>query len=207
MLRKPKYYVVWKGRSPGIYDSWEACESQVKGFPGAQFKAFDSLEAARKAFEGTYEEHIQKARPLRQWLFAPEPPIIPSLCVDAACSGAPGPVEYRGVITETGEEVFHAGPFPGGTNNIGEFLAIVRGLEWLARRNLDWVVYSDSEVAIGWVRARKCNTDLPRTEENTMLFHLIAQAEERLKRFKVIRLRKWDTEAWGENPADFGRKA
>jgi len=205
-LRKQKYYVVWKGRQPGIYASWEECEAQVKGFSGAQFKAFDSLEAAQQAFSGTYEEQLEKARPVRRWLFALNPPIIPSLCVDAACAGSPGPVEYRGVLTETGEEMFRAGPFPGGTNNIGEFLAIVRGLEWLARRNLDWVIYSDSDTAIAWVRARKCNTNLPRTEENAMLFRLIARAEESLKHFKTIRIMKWDTEAWGENPADFRRK-
>lgn len=205
-MRKQKFYVVWKGRTRGIFTSWQECEAQVKGFEGAQFKAFDTHDAAKIALKGKFEDYKGRTQPVRQWLFVPNPPMLPSLSVDAACSGSPGPLEYRGVNTETGEEVFHAGPFPGGVNNIGEFLAIVRGLEWLARRKLDWVIYSDSHTAISWVRARKCNTALPRSASNAMLFQLIGRAEETLKDFKTIRLLKWDTDAWGENPADFGRK-
>lgn len=205
-MRKQKFYVVWKGRKPGIYTSWEDCEAQVKGFEGAQYKGFESREAAKIAFKGKFEDFKGKGQPVRQWLFTPNPPMLPSLSVDAACSGSPGPLEYRGVNTETGEQVFRAGPFPGGTNNIGEFLAIVRGMEWLARHKLDWVIYSDSDTAVAWIRARKCNTKLARTASNAMLFQLIARAEESLKNFKSFRIMKWDTKAWGENPADFGRK-
>jgi ribonuclease HI len=205
-MRKQKFYVVWKGRKPGIYTSWEDCEAQVKGFEGAQYKGFESREAAKIAFKGKYEDFKGRGQPVRQWLFTPNPPMLPSLSVDAACSGSPGPLEYRGVNTETGEQVFRAGPFPGGTNNIGEFLAIVRGMEWLARHKLDWVIYSDSDTAVAWIRARKCNTKLARTASNAMLFQLIARAEESLKNFRSFRIMKWDTKAWGENPADFGRK-
>ena len=41
-MRKQKFYVVWKGRKPGIYTLWDDCEVQVKGFDGAQYKAFES---------------------------------------------------------------------------------------------------------------------------------------------------------------------
>ncbi|RJP54919.1 MAG: ribonuclease H [Anaerolineaceae bacterium] len=205
-MRKQKFYVVWKGRKPGIYTSWADCEAQVKGFEGAQYKGFESREAAKIAFKGKYEDFKSRPSSVRQWLFTPNPPMLPSLSVDAACSGSPGPLEYRGVNTETGEQVFRAGPFPGGTNNIGEFLAIVRGMEWLARHKLDWVIYSDSDTAVAWIRARKCNTQLARTAQNAMLFQLIARAEESLKNFRSFRIMKWDTKAWGENPADFGRK-
>ncbi|MFZ5855925.1 MAG: viroplasmin family protein [Chloroflexota bacterium] len=205
-MRKQKFYVVWKGKKPGIYTSWADCEAQVKGFEGAQYKGFESREAAKIAFKGNYEDFKSKPHAVRQWLFTPNPPMLPSLSVDAACSGSPGPLEYRGVNTETGEQVFRAGPFPGGTNNVGEFLAIVRGMEWLARNKLDWVIYSDSDTAVAWIRARKCNTKLARTASNAMLFQLIARAEESLKNFRSFRIMKWDTKAWGENPADFGRK-
>jgi ribonuclease HI len=205
-MRKQKFYVVWKGRKPGIYALWADCEAQVKGFDGAQYKAFESREAAKLAFKGKYEDFKGKIQPVRQWLFTPNPPMLPSLSVDAACSGSPGPLEYRGVNTETGEQVFRAGPFPDGTNNVGEFLAIVRGMEWLARNKHDWVIYSDSDTAVSWIRARKCNTKLKRLPSNAMLFQLIARAEESLKDFRSFRIMKWDTKAWGENPADFGRK-
>ena len=205
-MRKQKFYVVWKGRKPGVYALWADCEAQVKGFDGAQYKAFESRESAKLALKGKYEDFKGKIQPVRQWLFTPNPPMLPSLSVDAACSGSPGPLEYRGVNTETGEQVFRAGPFPGGTNNVGEFLAIVRGMEWLARNKHDWVIYSDSDTAVSWIRARKCNTKLKRLSSNAMLFQLIARAEESLKDFRSFRIMKWDTKAWGENPADFGRK-
>jgi ribonuclease HI len=134
--------------------------------------------------------------------------------VDAACSGSPGRLEYRGVKTETGALVFKAGPFAEGTNNVGEFLAIVAALAWLKKEALPWPVYSDSETAIGWVSRRKCNTKLERTRANRPLFEMIARAEQDLVHSSpnppADRLRhavlKWDTAMWGENPADFGRK-
>ncbi|MFZ5909511.1 MAG: viroplasmin family protein [Chloroflexota bacterium] len=205
-MAKNRFYVVWKGRRPGIYTDWSACEAQVKGFPGAEYKSFGSREMAEAALRGRYADHIGKPPSQGLWLFAPHPPVIPSLCVDAACSGAPGPLEYRGVLTESGGQVFHAGPFADGTNNVGEFLALVQGMDWLAARGHNWPIYSDSANAIAWVKAGKCNTDLERLPSNRILFDLIAQAEETLKASKVFKVMKWDTEAWGEIPADFGRK-
>ncbi|MCE1155298.1 MAG: ribonuclease H, partial [Bacteroidales bacterium] len=43
--------------------------------------------------------------------------------------------------------------------------------------------------------------------ENAVLFDLIARAEKWLadNRYST-RIMKWQTEAWGEIPADFGRK-
>jgi len=57
--------------------------------------------------------------------------IIPSISVDAACAGNPGILEYQGVNTATKEVLFKRGPFPVGTVNLGEFLAIVHGLSYL----------------------------------------------------------------------------
>src|SRR5574342_1420483 len=111
-MAKQKYYVVWKGRKPGIYNSWAECEAQVKGYAGAEYKSFESRAAAEAAFRGAYEDYKGKPGTNQQWLFAPVKPMLPSVCVDAACSGSPGPLEYRGVLTESGEQIFHAGPFP-----------------------------------------------------------------------------------------------
>jgi ribonuclease HI len=205
-MPRQKYYVVWNGRKKGVYATWAECEAQVKGFVGAQYKAFESRALAETASKGKYEDHKSKPSAPRQWLFVPNPPMLPSLCVDAACSGVPGPLEYRGVITETGEQVFRAGPFPDGTNNVGEFLAIVRAMEWLAKRKINWPIYSDSETARTWVKAGRCRSKLARLPSNTMLFQLISRAEQTLTIFKTFRVLKWDTEVWGENPADFGRK-
>ncbi len=206
-MGKRKYYVVWQGRRPGVYATWAECEAQVKGYPDAKYKAFPTRAMAEAAFHGKSEDFIGQKENAQVWLLAPEPPLTPCLCVDAACSGVPGPMEYRGVRLPEGEQVFHQGPFPGGTNNIGEFLALVHALAWLNERRLDWPVYSDSHTALAWVRAGKCRTDVVRTPENAPLFALVARAEAWLAEHPVRNsLRKWDTQAWGEIPADFGRK-
>jgi ribonuclease HI len=205
-MAKQKYYVVWKGRCTGVFTNWTDCSAQVSGYPGAEYKSFDSLSAAESAFRGAYAAFKGKPASAGQWKMALTKPEIPSISVDAACSGVPGPVEWRGVETESGKQLFQFGPYPDGTNNIGEFLAIVQGLVWLTAQQLDWPLYSDSENAILWVKAKKCRTKLEQTGRNAPLFELIAHAEETLKVSKIFRVLKWDTEMWGENPADFGRK-
>jgi len=201
-----KYYVVWRGRAPGIYASWNECEAQVKGFPGAEYKSFESHEMAEAALRGHYADQVGKPGSQGLWLFAPYPPVLPSICVDAACAGSPGALEYQGVLTETGAQVFHAGPFPDGTNNVGEFLAIARAIAWLSGKGYAWPIYSDSANAIAWIKAGRCNTNLERRASNQRLFGLITEAEETLRTSKAFKVLKWDTHAWGEIPADFGRK-
>ena len=202
-----KYYVVWKGRKTGIFTTWADCETQVKGFTDARYKSFASREAAERALRGGYADYAGKPASSGDWLFAPNPPIAESYCVDAACSGSPGPLEYRGVETATGKQIFRMGPFAHGTNNVGEFLAIVHALEWLQKKGLSAPLYSDSETAIAWVRAGRCNTDLTADEKNAPLFELIERAEGWLEEHKVTtKILKWDTKAWGEIPADFNRK-
>ena len=134
-------------------------------------------------------------------------PILPALAVDAACSGNPGVMEFRGVIADTGTEVFHRGPFPEGTNNIGEFLALVLGLAYLKKYNLPWVLYTDSVTALAWVRQKKCKSKLDWNNENQELFFMVRKAEEWLRNNTWnTPIRKWETSLWGEIPADFGRK-
>jgi len=237
MSPKSKFYVVWKGRKTGIFTTWEECADQVKGFTGAEYKAFASRAAAERAFcaaptrQGDYRvgaahnEYAGKPASSGQWLFAPEPPIADrvgaaqSYCVDAACSGSPGRLEYRGVYTSTGKEIFRQGPYENGTNNVGEFLALVHALAWLkpsrccAQKGIAAPIYSDSETAIVWVKGKKCKTELVPDEQNTPLFELIARAESWLAESEVTNqvlpsrcCAKWDTEIWGEIPADFDRK-
>jgi len=207
-MNKPvKFYTVWQGRQPGVYTTWADCEAQVRGFPNAQFMAFRTRAEAEQALLGEYADYKGKSLINQQRLLEVGPPVLPSWSVDAACSGSPGPVEYRGVDVDSGRQVFHQGPFPNGTNNVGEFLAIVHALALLARKGSELPVYSDSESAIEWVKVRECRTTLARDEGNAELFALIARAERWLRDHRSPnRLLKWETEAWGENPADFGRK-
>ena len=212
-MAKYKYYVVWEGRARGIFDSWEACKEQVDNFKGAKYKSFDSLEAATEAFRNIPDDFSGVLRKIgersRDKLEAPRlsPEVIAdSLAVDAACSGNPGHMEYRGVDLRTGQEVFHYGPVRG-TNNIGEFLAIVHALALLERLQSPLAVYSDSRNALLWVEKKACRTKLARTAGTETLFQLIERAENWLRTHTwTTPLLKWDTKAWGEVPADFGRK-
>ncbi len=207
-MAKQKFYVVWQGRKPGIYTSWKECEAQVSGFENAQYKAFDSMVEAEKAFSDNPWKYFNiKKREPEQISFSVNQIIKESVAVDAACSGNPGKMEYRGVCVATGEEIFHFGPLEGGTNNIGEFLGIVHALALLKQQNNAIPVYSDSINAIKWVKKKKCNTKLKPTNENKYLFELISRAEKWLTENDYPNpIIKWETDKWGEIPADFGRK-
>jgi ribonuclease HI len=207
-MSKQKYYVVWKGRKPGIFTSWAETEKQVKGFAAAQYKSFDSQKEAEAAYRSEYVAFKGKPASQGKWKVASIKPVLPSICVDAACSGSPGILEYRGVYTDSQEEIFRVGPFPDGTNNVGEFLAIVHALTWLSKHEKYLPLYSDSRNAISWVYTGECKTQLKHTSRNAPLFAIIHSAENWLaeNELRDNAVLKWDTELWGENPADFGRK-
>lgn len=211
MKNTAKYYVVWKGKTPGVYRSWEDCKKEIEGFPDAVYKSFKDEMLARKAFSDGWEYYVGFDE--RKLTFDDSKralvgdPIAESLSVDAACSGNPGILEYRGVHTGSGRELFRMGPFPQGTVNLGEFLALVHGLALLKKKNSSIPVYTDSKTAISWVRKKKVNTKLEVNPTNQKLFELVNRALFWLKNNSwENRIIKWETEYWGEIPADFGRK-
>ena len=211
MAKKKKFYVVWKGKKPGIYESWDDCKAQIEGYKGAQYKSFQDFSEAKKAFNGNYLEYKGSSKGKKE-LSAEEllrigDPNYNSISVDAASSGNPGKMEYQGVDTKTKKVLFKQGPYAEGTNNIGEFLALVHGLAFLKQNKSGRSIYSDSRIAIGWVRKKKCGTKLKKNKRNAKLFELIERAEEWLKKNRYnTPIVKWETKAWGEIPADFGRK-
>jgi len=209
-MAKKKYYVVWSGVNPGIYSNWDQCKAQVFGFEKARYKSFSTLEEAEKAFAENPWKHLNSKltnRSNKTIALSSKEIIKESIAVDAACSGNPGLMEYRGVFVEDEIEIFHNGPLEDGTNNIGEFLAIVHALALLKKNNKNTPIYSDSVNAIKWVEKKKCNTKLKQTEKNFEIFNLIARAEKWLQQNTYPnQILKWDTKKWGEIPADFGRK-
>ena len=207
MARKKKFYVVWKGVNPGIYTSWTECQLQIKNYKGAMFKSFDTREEAEHALSSPAHSYLFSAKKQESSeAKLPDGFDMNCLAVDAACSGNPGPMEYRGVYLLTGQEVFHFGPMFG-TNNIGEFLAIVHALALMTQKGICIPIYSDSRNALNWVKQKHCKTKLERTPKTEVLFQLIERAEMWLKNNTfTIPLRKWETDQWGEVPADFGRK-
>lgn len=211
MAKKQKFYVVWEGREPGVFHSWEECYKQIKGFQGAVYKSFPTLEQAQKAFDGNSNDFIGKE--VLKKSFSDEElkqigkPVQESLSVDAACSGNPGVMEYRGVDTKSGIMLFSQGPYPHGTVNIGEFLAIVHGLAYLKQRNSNIPIYTDSQTAIKWVTAKQIKSKLERNQKSESLYKLVDRALNWLQNNSYNnRILKWNTAAWGEIPADYGRK-
>lgn len=315
-----KYYTVWVGREPGVYDNWDDAEEQVRNFPGARYKSFKTKEAAVAAFRGDDARELGAIiRRLRQpavritdpaassassassakpafkpaasasgrpaaaaaqrpatadmrvtgvkaassavlaqiaVLLAAHPEIDPyAWCVDASCMGNPGVMEYRGVELATGREIFRVG-FPKGTNNIGEYLAIVHALALMEKTGKWHNIYTDSKNALLWLRTRNPKTKLAVEPATARLHAVLSRATAWLKAhpgvprllFKspatrpeqpavrpaqpteadlfssqpaersgvaaerserpaaVPLLIKWDTEHWGEIPADFDRK-
>ncbi|OQA99396.1 MAG: Ribonuclease H [Bacteroidetes bacterium ADurb.Bin217] len=202
-----KYYVVWEGREKGVFSSWDICKSLIEGYKGAVYKSFESYEEAKKAFETQASQSIKKQNYSHVQRVTTAYPMQDSLSVDAACSGNPGDMEYRGVYVKTRQEVFRVGPLKEGTNNIGEFLAIVHGLAYLKKINSSIPIYTDSVTAISWIRNKHCKTTLQETVRNAQIFELIDRAEQWLQNNTYTTpIVKWDTKHWGEIPADFGRK-
>ena len=213
-MAKNKFYVVWQGRNPGIYSSWEACEKEISGFNGAKYKSFPNRLTAETAFrEGPDKYWGKEVTPLIDLSTAKEQPMSPIIAVDAACAGNPGKMEYQGVFVDfatqpaTRQHLFKSPVFEQGTNNIGEFLAIVHALALEKKKGWKLPIYSDSVNAQLWVRQKKCKTKLVRNAKNDYLFQLIERAEKWLNENPIeVPILKWKTEIWGEIPADFGRK-
>ncbi len=210
-MAKKKYYVVWDGRETGVFDSWQSCKKQVDAYPGAVYKSFGSEQEANEAYYEDSKQHVgnNKKRPQ---LTAEQKkkygePIQESISVDGASSSRGGMSEYRGVITSTGQEIFRMGPYPEGTNNLMEFLALVHALSYCKKNGILLPIYSDSRTAILWVRNKAIKTKQPRTDKNVKLFDLIDRALKWLNENDYSnKILKWETKAWGEIPADFNRK-
>lgn len=211
-MAKQKFYVVWEGKKPGIYTSWEECKRQVDGYAQARYKSYESRGEAEKAFQ---------AGAPKSWAGKPKspsvkPPSAPpadadidydSLSVDVGTRGNPGPVEYKGVDTRTGEILFHVGPIENGTNNLGEFIAIVHGLAYLKNLGSRKTIYSDSRTALSWLRNKKIASTLVRNESTRKIWELADRAEQWVQTNTYSnKVLKWNTEEWGEIRADFGRK-
>lgn len=218
-MGKRKFYVVWVGREPGIYEDWSDCHEQISGFPGARYKSFDTQTAATIAFRGDPDDqasiinviashHAEVAKNKPANLFEIPEINLDAIAVDGACSGVPGPMEYRGVDVRSGIELFHVGPLDDGTNNVAEYLALIHALSYLYNKgDRTTPVYSDSRTARSWIKNRGHRSTLARTPRNGRIFELLARADKWIQTHQTENpVLKWDTGAWGEIPADFGRK-
>jgi len=203
-MASKKKYVVWVGRIPGIYNTWAECEKQIKGFSGADFKSCGPYDA-EELFKSKKVKEVSKAKKTPKKSVKIDQTAI---SVDGACSGNPGPGAFQCVHVGTGENIFLDDNFEKTTNNIMEFLALVKGLQYLVDNDLNIAIYSDSISAIAWVRNKKCKTTLKEVAENYDSFEMIRRGEAWLNKglHSKVKILKWDTKGWGEIPADFGNK-
>lgn len=220
-MAKQKYYVVWEGKVPGIYNSWAECQAQTNGYPQARFKAYESEAEAKAAMArgwkasfaaanskvgGAAATSTSRGKSASTGGTAPQAE-MDSLSVDVGSRGNPGIVEYKGVYTRTGEVVFQHPPIAKGTNNLGEFLAIVHALAYLKKQGSSMTIYSDSVTAMSWVRKKEVSTNLPRDASTEEIWTLVDRALAWLHSHSYSnKILKWDTKAWGEIKADYGRK-
>ena len=127
-----KYYVVWAGRSPGIYTQWPEAERQIKGFAGARFKSFSTLTEAEQAYgEGkTAAAPRPAARRAEQTPVAEETRAAVEIYCDGACDPNPGPSGTGVVIYRDGEldQLWYGLYNPAGTNNTAELLGLYHAL-------------------------------------------------------------------------------
>jgi len=218
-MAKKKYYVVWAGRTPGIYTNWADCQEQTNNYPQAKFKSYQNREEAEKAFHEGPGSHwgkgsIVEKRPANGKKNAGKSSSATSneidydsISVDVGTRGNPGPVEYQGVDTKTGKVIFSHGPISKGTNNIGEFLAIVHALAYLNKIGSNKTIYTDSRNAMKWVREKAVSTTLKRDATTKEIWNLVDRALYWLKHHTYEnKILKWDTKKWGEIKADYGRK-
>ncbi len=214
-MSKSKFYVVWAGKQPGIYSTWTDCKAQVDGFPGARYKSFESRSEAEAAYAGGAKPYIRsggagnakKSGASRAVAKSTDQIDYNSISVDVGTRGNPGPVEYKGVDTATGEVIFSYGPIAKGTNNLGEFLAIVHALAHIQREGSDKSIYSDSVNAMKWVKQRRVSSTLPRDRSTEEIWTLVDRAVQWLETHPyTTKIMKWETRDWGEIKADYGRK-
>lgn len=133
------------------------------------------------------------------------------IAVDASTiNGNPGDTECRGVDLETGKIVFSE-QVGKATNNIGEYLAIAYGMEYLVKNNLNLPVYSDSMICIKWANFNFYRTKFfikygDIASKNPGLRLKLEIAKEKIKECRpYIELKFWNNRI-KENPADYNRK-
>lgn len=164
-----KFYVVWKGRTPGIYSDWNSCNAQVHGFPGPKFKSFPTREAAEAAYAkgssagsapsrtrspASRSPASRRAGP-KTWTGAEVDAlkVDTKIFSDGACDPNPGQAGsgvavYRDDVLE---ELWYGLYEPQGTNNTAELHALHQALLMAkeeTRQGRSAVALSDSKYSI-----------------------------------------------------------
>ena len=165
-----KFYAVGKGRHPGIYTTWSDCEAQVKGFPGAIYKAFPTKTQAL-AFMGAWPLNEPVLLPLTS---APVADALPTLVpgsdrgagtirvwVDGSCQQSSNGRLLFGwaYVVLNGERELHRASgrdVPAEArrhrNVAGEIQAVLHALDWCRAHGIAAAtIYFDYQGLASWV--------------------------------------------------------
>jgi ribonuclease HI len=127
-----------------------------------------------------------------------------AICIHAECEGYVGKVKYFGFDMKSKSIIFQSKEFETGSKNGGEFLAIVHALAQMKKENAEQrIIYSVSDVAIGWVRDKTQRTDLFKDKKTEAFFEMLERAVKWLENneYEMDKILKWETNMWGKNPA------
>lgn len=187
-----RFYVVWVGREPGIYSTWPECESQVKGFPRAKYRGYDDELTARAAFEAGHDVGPD--------LLGREGELFPrAIAVQAEVSATE--LGYVGVGTDTGNALFRVNTRERAPADVAEFLGVCHALALNAREGVRVPVYCSSDLALRWVRNKRCGMDLAALANARRVRELVERAEHWLSAHELNNpVLKWDHYARGAIP-------
>ena len=61
-MAKKKIYAVRKGKTTGIFYSWDECSASVNGYPGAEYKSFTTKEEANSYLGNSFAVQIEEEK-------------------------------------------------------------------------------------------------------------------------------------------------
>lgn len=156
------YYGVWAGHKTGIFDNWNECQAQTKGFKGAKFKKLNAktLEDAKIEFDNGYVEKskAEKKEKTKSTTKSSKKHELHNyhlmdgihIFCDGACQGNPAPSASGVSIFMNGvlRKLYTGCYVEDGSNNISELEAIIFCLEKAIEVNRPLTIYVDSQYAI-----------------------------------------------------------
>lgn len=143
-----KFYAVRKGKTPGIYSSWEQCKAQTAGFSGAEYKSFKTAKEAAE-FMGSLEAQMREME---------KGDAVPAveIYVDGSYNKVTKEFSYGMIILKDGQELKFAKKFSDKElammhNVAGEIKGAEAAMEYALGHSFESIViYHDYEGIAKW---------------------------------------------------------
>mgnify|MGYP000878756921 CR=1 FL=1 len=151
-----KVYAVKVGRKTGIFNTWAECEAQVKGFSGAQFKSFKTIEEANE-YLGVVSMNVNSDKKVQPK--APKPSESASGRLDVYVDGSfsNGRYSWSYVVYENSKLIYEdygigqSAEAASMHNVAGELAAAMRAAKWAAANRKLITIHHDYQGIASWV--------------------------------------------------------